>query len=108
MTTWGIHPAERGSNRAVSAEAHSGPVDETTDTGSLDLADRCARIARHFGLTHREEEILALLTQGKTASDIENVLFISHNTVKGHIRHVYAKLGVHSRDDAVELVRKWS
>ncbi len=107
VTTWGIHPAGRGSNRTGGVEAHSGAIDETAGAEGPDLADRCARIARHFGLTHREEEVLALLTQGKTASDIESVLFISHNTVKGHIRHVYAKLGVHSRDDAVELVRKW-
>ena len=51
--------------------------------------------------------MLALLAQNRAAPDIEAELFISHNTAKGHIRHVYAKLGVHSREEAVEIVRNW-
>lgn len=71
------------------------------------LLDRCARVARHFGLTRREEEILSLIAQGRSAPELEAELYISHNTAKGHIRHLYAKLGVHSRDEAVAIVAGW-
>lgn len=64
-------------------------------------------MARHYGLTHREEEILALLAQNKTSAEIEATLFISHNTAKGHLRHVYDKLGVHSREEAAAVVWEW-
>lgn len=50
--------------------------------------------------------MLVLLSQGHSARGIEETLFISHNTAKGHIRHVYAKLGVHSREEAVAIVRE--
>lgn len=72
--------------------------------GEDSLDDRCARIGRRYGLTRREEEVLALLAQGCSAADIESALYISHNTAKGHIRHVYAKLDVHSREEAAEVV----
>lgn len=71
------------------------------------LPDRCGRVARHYGLTRREEEVLSLLAQGRSAPEVEAELYISHNTAKGHIRHLYAKLGVHSREEAVAVVSGW-
>lgn len=120
-TTWGIRPAApeagdkqakltAGEGDAMPADAQDGEAtaDEMTCPARLeaedDLDSRCARIARRYGLTRREEEVLALLAQGRGAQDIEGTLFISHNTAKGHIRHVYAKLGVHSREEACTLV----
>ena len=35
--------------------------------------------------------------------EIEQELFLSQNTVKTHARHLYAKLGVHSKEDVCEL-----
>jgi DNA-binding NarL/FixJ family response regulator len=56
---------------------------------------------RHEGLTDREAEILALITQGKSNADIAAVTFLSPNTVKSYIRTIYRKLGVSSRTQAV-------
>ncbi|HET6274283.1 MAG TPA: response regulator transcription factor, partial [Bacteroidota bacterium] len=47
-------------------------------------------------LTPRESEILALLTDGLNYSVIGERLFISLDTVRNHIRHIYEKLQVHS------------
>jgi DNA-binding NarL/FixJ family response regulator len=51
-------------------------------------------------LTEREEEILALLAQGHKNREIAASLFISRDTVRWHMRAIYAKLGVHDRRSA--------
>lgn len=56
---------------------------------------------RHEGLSDREAEILALITQGKSNAEVAAVTFLSPNTVKSYIRTVYRKIGVGSRTQAV-------
>jgi DNA-binding NarL/FixJ family response regulator len=51
-------------------------------------------------LTRREEEVLTLLTQGLTNREIAERLFVAEVTVKVHVRHILAKLGVRSRTEA--------
>jgi LuxR family maltose regulon positive regulatory protein len=51
-------------------------------------------------LTVRELEVLGLLISGRSYTDIGTTLFVSRNTVKSHVRHIYTKLGVASRSDA--------
>jgi DNA-binding NarL/FixJ family response regulator len=52
-------------------------------------------------LTRRELHVLSLLVDGLSQSDIAEKLVISPNTVAKHIEHILAKLGVHSRAQAV-------
>ena len=54
-----------------------------------------------FGLTEREVEILGHLVDGRANEEISNSLFISIQTVRNHIRHIYEKLHVHSKSQAV-------
>lgn len=54
-----------------------------------------------YGLTTREKEILVRLTEGDSPKMIAKMLFISEQTVGNHIRHIYEKLAVHSRGEAV-------
>lgn len=54
-------------------------------------------------LTTREREVLRLLARGLNQQDIAGELFISPKTVGTHIQRVLAKLGVHSRAQAVAL-----
>lgn len=68
------------------------------------LIVRCEQLAQMHALTARETEVLTLIAQRKTRSEIEQELFLSQNTVKTHIRHIYAKLGIHSKSDVYELV----
>jgi DNA-binding NarL/FixJ family response regulator len=56
---------------------------------------------RRNGLTDREAEILALITQGKSNADVAALTFLSPNTVKSYIRSVYRKIDVGSRTQAV-------
>jgi two-component system response regulator MprA len=62
---------------------------------------RAAR--RAGGLTPRELEILQLLAGGQSPDDIAADLFISTKTVATHIEHIFIKLDVHSRVEAVAV-----
>lgn len=55
----------------------------------------------HIQLTPREEEILSLLVEGMNYNIIAEKLYISLDTVRNHIRHIYEKLHVHSKSQAV-------
>lgn len=52
-------------------------------------------------LTERELEILRLAATGISVTELSRLLYISENTVKTHLTHVYAKLAVRGRTDAV-------
>ena len=54
-----------------------------------------------LGLTRREAEILVWIARGKTNNEIADLLYISLRTVKKHLEHIYQKLGVESRTEAV-------
>ena len=56
---------------------------------------------REEGLTDREAEILALITQGKSNAEVAALTFLSPNTVKSYIRTTYRKINVTSRTQAV-------
>jgi len=53
-------------------------------------------------LTKREKEIVMMYLEGST-SDVAEKLFISNNTVKTHVKHIYKKLNVSSKDELREL-----
>jgi DNA-binding NarL/FixJ family response regulator len=55
------------------------------------------------GLSKREEEILAYLARGYLYKEIAELLFISVDTVRSHIRHIYEKLQVKTRTQATLL-----
>lgn len=57
-------------------------------------------------LSRREQEILQLVIDGKTAIQIAGQLFISVSTVKSHIYHIYEKLHVSNKMQAARLVRE--
>jgi LuxR family maltose regulon positive regulatory protein len=54
-------------------------------------------------LSPREEEVYDLLAQGRSNLEIAKTLFISLSTTKVHVRHIFEKLGVHSRAEAIRM-----
>ena len=60
----------------------------------------------HLGdetLSKREVEVLQKVAGGNRNSDIAALLFISEETVKGHIKHIMEKLGASDRTEAVAI-----
>ncbi len=83
---------------------------EAVHSGEVVISDVAARArsapgldwpGRGEGLSDREAEILALITQGKSNADVARLTYLSPNTIKSYIRTIYRKLGVGSRTQAV-------
>lgn len=69
-----------------------------------DFDQRCLELSESAELTPRESEIFLLLAQGRNARFIQEKLVVSYNTVKTHVSHIYAKMGVHTHQELIDLV----
>jgi DNA-binding CsgD family transcriptional regulator len=80
--------------RARAELAATGETSRRRDAASID------------DLTSQELQVALLLTSGKTTRETAAALFLSPKTVEYHLRHVYQRLGIHSREElAVWLAR---
>ena len=61
---------------------------------------------KELTITPREHEILGLIAAGMSNREIGEKLFVSENTVKFHLKNIYAKLAVTSRVQAVSAARE--
>ena len=68
----------------------------------------CDELIRRYGLSARESEVFALLARGRNLPYISEALFISKNTVRTHLKNIYQKLGVHDRQELIDLVEQAS
>jgi DNA-binding NarL/FixJ family response regulator len=82
-------------------QVHRGEI--VTELRALDesRSDRGAWPGQEHGLTQREAEVVALITQGLTNQEIADRAYISINSVKTYIRTAYRKIGVTRRSQAV-------
>jgi DNA-binding NarL/FixJ family response regulator len=118
--TWNFHPDLIASARDQGAHGYLSKTMPARDlvaaleavhAGEVVVSDPPRRAAapsvgqdwpgRTEGLTDREAEILALITQGKSNVEVAQLAFLSPNTVKSYIRTIYRKIGVDSRTKAV-------
>jgi DNA-binding NarL/FixJ family response regulator len=117
--TWNFHPALIESARSKGAHGYLSKtlpardlVDalEAVHAGELVISDPPHRADRPTGqdwpgrvegLTDRESEVLALITQGKSNAQVAQLTYLSPNTVKSYIRTIYRKIDVDSRTRAV-------
>lgn len=65
--------------------------------------DACRVMASKFKLSKRESEILPLALRGRTGERMAAELFIAKSTVDTHLRRIYGKCGVHSRQELIDL-----
>jgi DNA-binding NarL/FixJ family response regulator len=63
--------------------------------------DRCSPSPRADRLSPREVEIMGYIARGAANSDIARQLYLSEKTVRNHVNHIYAKLGVRNRAQAM-------
>lgn len=87
---------------AVSADVPG--TAETPASGPACASDPMARLAATYGLTAREVESAAYVARGYSLEKTAELLGISINTVRTHMRSVYGKLEVHSRQELIDLV----
>ncbi len=65
---------------------------------------RCEELANTYGLSPKETEVMALAARGRTNQRIQEALGISAGTVNTHLTRIYKKLGIHSRQEMLDLV----
>ncbi|MGI6217496.1 MAG: helix-turn-helix transcriptional regulator [Coriobacteriales bacterium] len=65
---------------------------------------KCEAIARKYGLSKREVDVFELLARGYSSAGIQSTLYIAQGTVNYHTRNIYSKLGVHSKQELIDLV----
>ena len=68
--------------------------------------DHVAATSARGLLTYRECEVMELVAEGKTNSEVARLLWISPGTVRKHLENAYAKLGVHNRTGAAAALRR--
>lgn len=64
-----------------------------------------AEFETRYGLSKQELKVLERIVEGKMYQEIADELFVSLNTVKFHIRNLYAKMDIHSKKEARDLVQ---
>ena len=79
------------------------PEDENEPTHQR-FRDRCDAIAAEYKLSRRETEVFYLFARGRSSSRIADDLYVSSGTVSTHLRNIYRKLDVHSRQELLDLV----
>ena len=86
-------------------------IDEVHRGGSVIQPNLARRLLKHFGreaeqepqiqLTPREKEILQILAKGMSNREVADILSLSRSTVRTHLEHIYEKLEVSNRTEAV-------
>ena len=65
-------------------------------------------VALGFGLTKREAEVLSYLAKGRSIPYIAEADGVSQNTVRGHVKNIYAKLGIHGKQELIDMIETYS
>ena len=68
------------------------------------IAGACATLSARHALSAREAVVLELLARGNTRQSIATKLVVSENTVRTHVKNIYAKLRIHSKQQLIDLV----
>lgn len=98
--------ASAGQQAAETRPAPSVPASPDEERALLDrvIETRCARLAQEYGLSPREGDILLHLGRGHSYAYIANALTVSENTVRTHVRNLYRKMGVTSREELLAIL----
>lgn len=85
-------------------------------SGAMLLSSSAAAAMRHvpvvepqvvvrsdLGLSERQQEIMSLIAGGQTNAEIAHGCYLSEKTVKNHVNHIFARLGVRTRAEAVSV-----
>lgn len=103
----GVAGGEERSAHSTGAGQPEAGVASGTHNDEERFRARCQAIADAHGLSPREADVLVYLARGYGSPYIAQVLAISENTVRTHVRHIYEKMGVTSRPMLISLVDSW-
>lgn len=99
------HPAIKMQHKRDQDDQSNQAIGERdSDRTEATLQQACIRLGQQHRLTSRENEVLCLIAKGRTAKYISDDLTVSYNTARSHIRHVYEKLDIHSKQEIISLI----
>ena len=76
----------------------------STEKGPSRITLRCRILQEEYRLTSRETEIMELIVRGYSVARIAEEHVVSENTVRTHYKHIYAKLGIHKKQELIAMV----
>ncbi|MBR2789936.1 MAG: helix-turn-helix transcriptional regulator [Eggerthellaceae bacterium] len=62
---------------------------------------------KRYHLTSREVEVMSLFSQGYSLAKVSQELYISLGTAQSHMKNIYRKMDVHSKDELISLIAGW-
>ncbi len=99
-------PAVARAGRAASPADAPGAQATPNAAPKDPIVAACEVISKKYALSERESEVLDLLARGNTRMSIAEKLVISENTVRVHVKNIYAKLHIHSKQQLIDMVDK--
>lgn len=91
-------------SRKSKPEQETKPLDAPAPAAPLENNPALDLVARRFALSKREKQIVGEFSTGRSARSIADNNLISEHTVKTHLKHAYAKMEVHSRQELLDLL----
>ena len=67
------------------------------------ISEKCSKLSRVYRLTERESQIFEYMAHGRSARYIAGELYISENTVRTYQKSLYKKLGIHTKQELIDL-----
>lgn len=91
--------------QAVAASASPSPAaNASNEEVAVDEEGLFELLARDYGLTRREAEVLPYLARGRSARVIAEALFVSESTIRTHTRRILEKTDLHSKQQLIDLI----
>ena len=82
--------------------------DSIADIRKATMRDNAEQMGKQFLLSDREVEVLALYALGWTQKRVAEELYISPSTAHAHIKRIYAKTGLHSRQEILDFMDQYT
>lgn len=91
-------------DRRIDAATQANGDEKGTEAAPQTGVDLDSVLAEKYRLSPREREVVALFARGRSVPYIRETLCISKNTIETHLKHAYTKMGVHSKQELLDLL----
>lgn len=101
-----VRASFEGSDSALKGGVQEGVAssDPIPSDGPDPIERRCMVLASQRGLSPRETDVLVAFAHGRNVAYLASQLVLSENTIRSHSKTLYTKLGVHSKQELIDLV----
>lgn len=106
MAYAGMQRREKPQGERDAGEAATDAAGEAVAASDASLEKRCEAIVRRFELSPRESDVLVAFAHGRNVAYLAERLCLSENTIRSHSKSLYTKLGIHSKQELLDLVEE--